>query len=147
MVQFRSFRHPLVVMSAVPLQFIGVASALVIAGKYLSMPALLGIILLVGVVVNNSIILAEFVLARLKEGMAIDEALRDAVATRFRPVMMTAFSTVAGMLPLALELAVGSERFSPIATVIVGGILASTLLTLVIVPVLMKATMPGVSET
>nr|WP_224746802.1 efflux RND transporter permease subunit [Pelovirga terrestris] len=63
----------------------------------------------------------------------------NAVATRFRPVMMTALSTVAGMLPLALELAVGSERFSPIATVIIGGILASTLLTLVIIPVLLKA--------
>ena len=141
MVQFRSMSHPLVVMAAVPLQFIGVAAALVIAGKYLSMPAMLGIILLVGIVVNNSIILVEFVLGRLSEGMGLDEAFSDAVATRFRPVMMTALSTVAGMLPLALEMAVGSERFSPIATVIVGGILASTLLTLVIVPVLMKAVM------
>lgn len=141
LVQFRSFIHPLVVMSAVPLQFIGVAAALVVAGKYLSMPAMLGIVLLVGIVVNNSIILVEFALERLGEGMAIDDALQDAVATRFRPVMMTALSTVAGMLPLALELAVGSERFSPIATVIIGGILASTLLTLVIVPVLLKAAM------
>jgi multidrug efflux pump subunit AcrB len=130
-----------VVMAAVPLQFIGVAAALVVAGKFLSMPAMLGIILLVGIVVNNSIILVEFVLGRLNEGMGLDEAFSDAVATRFRPVMMTALSTVAGMLPLALEMAVGSERFSPIATVIVGGILASTLLTLVIVPVLMKAVM------
>ncbi|NCC34583.1 MAG: efflux RND transporter permease subunit, partial [Chloroflexia bacterium] len=138
MVQFRSFGHPLVVMAAVPLQFIGVAAAMVIAGKYLSMPALLGIILLVGVVVNNSIILVEFVLERLEEGNSVDEALRDAVSVRFRPVMMTAMSTVAGMLPLALEMAVGSERFSPLATVIVGGILASTLLTLVIIPVLLK---------
>jgi HAE1 family hydrophobic/amphiphilic exporter-1 len=111
---------------------------LVVAGKYLSMPALLGIVLLIGIVVNNSIILVDFARTRLVEGADIDAALRDAVATRFRPVMMTALSTVAGMLPLALELAVGSERFSPIATVIIGGILASTLLTLVITPVLLK---------
>lgn len=139
-VQFRSLGRPLVVMSAVPLQFIGVAAGLLVAGKYVSMPALLGIILLVGVVVNNSIILVEFVLQRLAAGASIDRALEDAVVARFRPVMMTALSTVAGMLPLALELAVGSERFSPLATVIVGGILASTLFTLVIVPLLMKIT-------
>ncbi|MFO7812833.1 MAG: efflux RND transporter permease subunit [Pelovirga sp.] len=137
-IQFRSVAHPLVIMAAVPLQFIGVAVALVIAGKYLSMPALLGIVLLIGIVVNNSIILVDFARGRLAEGADIDEALQDAVETRFRPVMMTALSTVAGMLPLALELAVGSERFSPIATVIIGGILASTLLTLVIIPVLLK---------
>ncbi len=137
-IQFRSTAYPLVIMAAVPLQFIGVAAALVVAGKYLSMPALLGIVLLIGIVVNNSIILVDFARTRLAEGADIDEALRDAVATRFRPVMMTALSTVAGMLPLALELAVGSERFSPIATVIIGGILASTLLTLVITPVLLK---------
>lgn len=141
MMQFRSFARPLVVMAAVPLQFIGVAAAMVIAGRYLSMPAMLGIILLVGVVVNNSIILVEYALGRMGEGMTIDAALHDAVAARFRPVMMTALSTVAGMLPLALEMAVGSERFSPLATVIVGGILASTLLTLVIIPVLLKASL------
>ncbi|ADH86814.1 efflux RND transporter permease subunit [Desulfurivibrio alkaliphilus] len=138
MIQFRSSLLPLVIMTAIPLQFIGVAAALTLAGKYLSMPALLGIVLLVGIVVNNSIILADFILARRRQGMPLDQAVPAAVAARFRPVMMTALSTVAGMLPLALELAVGSERFSPIATVIIGGILASTLLTLVVIPVLMQ---------
>lgn len=137
MVQFRSLLHPLVLMAAVPLQFIGVSAALLLAGKYLSMPALLGVILLIGIVVNNSIILLDFALGRIREGELPAPAIRDAVATRFRPVLMTAISTVVGMLPLALELAVGSERFSPIATVIIGGVLASTVLTLVIVPVLM----------
>ncbi len=138
MVQFRSLRYPLVVMAAVPLQFIGVAAALVVGGKFISMPALLGIILLIGIVVNNSIILVDFILSRLREGIAREEAIAGAVEARFRPVMMTAVSTMAGMLPLALETAVGSERFSPLATAIIGGLLASTLFTLVVIPVLMK---------
>ena len=136
--QFRSFRHPLTIMMAVPLQFIGVAVALLVAGKSLSMPAMLGIILLTGTVVNNSIILIDYILQRLRKGVAVDAAIREAVSVRYRPIMMTALSDVAGMLPLALELAVGSERFSPLATVVIGGVLAATLLTLIVIPVLFK---------
>jgi multidrug efflux pump subunit AcrB len=132
--QFRSFAQPLTVMMAIPLQFIGVALALLLAGKSMSMPALLGVILLIGTVVNNSIVLIDYVLARRAHGAALTDALAEAVSVRFRPIMMTAFSDIAGMLPLALELAVGAERFSPIATVVIGGILASTLLTMVVVP-------------
>ncbi len=134
--QFRSFKHPLTIMMAVPLQFIGAAAALLIAGKYLSMPALLGIILLVGTVVNNSIVLIDYTLERRRSGADVRMALSEAVSVRFRPIMMTALSDVAGMLPLAMESAVGAERFSPIATVVIGGILAATLLTLVVIPVL-----------
>jgi hydrophobe/amphiphile efflux-1 (HAE1) family protein len=134
-VQFRSFKHPLTVMLAIPLQFVGVAVALLVAGKYVSMPALLGIILLLGIVVNNSIILLDFVLARRGKEVSLEESIMEAVAVRYRPIMMTALSSVAGMLPLALELAVGAERFSPIATVIIGGILASTVLTMIVIPV------------
>jgi CzcA family heavy metal efflux pump len=135
-VQFRSFKHPLTVMSTIPLQFIGVAAALLLAGKYISQPALLGIILLIGIVVNNAIILLDQAQRRLAAGAELEQAVLDAVEMRFRPIMMTATSTIAGMLPLALEMAVGAERFSPIATVIIGGITASTVLTLVVVPVL-----------
>ena len=135
-VQFRSFAHPVIIMTAIPLQFIGVVAALLIAGKYVSMPALLGIILLIGIVVNNSIILLDLARRRLAEGAGVHAAVTEAVETRMRPIMMTALSTIAGMLPLALEMAVGAERFSPIATVIIGGILAATLLTLVVIPVL-----------
>ncbi len=134
--QFRSFKHPLTIMMAVPLQFVGVALALLLAGKAVSMPALLGIILLTGTVVNNSIVLIDYILQRRGEGAKLEEAITDAVRVRYRPIMMTAFSDIAGMLPLALELAVGSERFSPIATVVIGGILAATLLTLIVIPVL-----------
>jgi len=135
-VQFRSFSLPVIIMSTIPLQFIGVVAALLIAGKYVSMPALLGIILLIGIVVNNSIILLDLARRRLAEGAGLHAAVTEAVDTRMRPIMMTALSTIAGMLPLALELAVGAERFSPIATVIIGGILAATLLTLIVIPVL-----------
>ncbi len=134
--QFRSFKHPLTILMAVPLQFIGVALALLLAGKYLSMPALLGIILLVGTVVNNSIVLIDYILARRREGVGLEQAITESVTVRYRPIMMTALSDVAGMLPLSLELAVGAERFSPIATVVIGGILAATLLTLIVIPVL-----------
>ncbi|HKJ76041.1 MAG TPA: efflux RND transporter permease subunit [Gammaproteobacteria bacterium] len=136
--QFRSFKHPVTIMAAVPLQFIGVVAALLIAGKYLSMPALLGVILLTGTVINNSIVLVDYILQRRRAGMEMEAAIADAVRVRYRPIMMTAFSDVVGMLPLALELAVGAERFSPIATVVIGGILAATLLTLVVVPVLFR---------
>ena len=134
--QFRSFLKPLTLMAAIPLQFIGVALALLLAGKVVSMPALLGIIMLVGTVVNNSIVLLTFADDLRATGLAMPEALHRAVAVRCRPIMMTTFSTAAGMLPLALELAVGAERFSPIATVIIGGLTASTLLTMVVIPVL-----------
>ncbi|MFU8819020.1 MAG: efflux RND transporter permease subunit [Desulfurivibrio sp.] len=138
--QFRSFLKPLTLMAAIPLQFIGVALALLLAGKVVSMPALLGIIMLVGTVVNNSIVLLTFAQDLRATGLAMPEALRRAVAVRCRPIMMTTFSTAAGMLPLALELAVGAERFSPIATVIIGGLTASTLLTMVVIPVLANLT-------
>ncbi len=134
--QFRSFRHPFIIMMAVPLQFVGVGLALLLAGKAMSMPALLGIILLTGTVVNNAIVLIDYILRRRAEGVGLEEAIIDAVTVRYRPIMMTAFSDIAGMLPLALELAVGAERFSPIATVVIGGILAATLLTLIVIPVI-----------
>lgn len=147
--QFRSFKHPLTIMMAVPLQFVGVSLALLLAGKSVSMPALLGIILLTGTVVNNSIVLIDYILQRRSEGATLEQAIVDAVTTRYRPIMMTAFSDIAGMLPLAFELAVGSERFSPIATVVIGGILAATLLTLVVIPVifsLLERLFPSTSE-
>ncbi len=134
--QFRSFKHPMTIMVAIPLQFVGVAAALLVAGKYLSMPAMLGIILLTGTVVNNSIVLIDYILQRRREGIELRKAIMESVSVRYRPIMMTALSDVAGMLPLALEMAVGSERFSPLATVVIGGVLAATFLTLIVIPVI-----------
>ncbi|MDX1637324.1 MAG: efflux RND transporter permease subunit [Balneolaceae bacterium] len=132
--QFRSFIHPLTVMLAVPLVVVGAAIALIIAGKVISMSVLIGFILLVGIAVNNSVILIDFILHQMK-GESREEIVKKSVSVRFRPIMMTTFSTVIGMLPLALELALGAERFSPMAIVIIGGLTASSILTMVVVPV------------
>lgn len=132
--QFRSFIHPFTVMLAVPLVVVGAVAGLVITGKVISMSVLIGFILLIGIAVNNSVILIDFILNQI-EGEAREDVVRNSVAIRFRPIMMTTFSTVIGMLPLALEMALGAERFSPMAIVIIGGLTASSLLTMVVVPV------------
>ncbi len=134
--QFRSFMHPITVLSAVPLSLIGVGAALWIAGMPVSMPVLVGLILLVGIVVNNSIILIDFIRQRRESGVERDEAIRESVAARFRPIMMTSLSTIIGMIPLAMEWALGAERFSPLAVAVIGGMTAATLLTMVVIPVL-----------
>lgn len=133
--QFRSFVNPLVVMLSIPLVLVGVSTALVLAGKVISMSVLLGLILLVGIVVNNAILLVDFILEHRQQGTARTQAVVEAVRVRFRPIMMTSFSTIMGMLPLALEWALGAERFSPMAVAVIGGLAASSLLTLVIIPV------------
>jgi multidrug efflux pump subunit AcrB/outer membrane protein TolC len=134
--QFRSWLHPLTVMMAVPLSLAGVSFALWGAGKPVSMPVMVGLVLLVGTVVNNSILLVDVIRKRRDDGLQRRDAILEGVKSRFRPIMMTSLSTVIGMLPLALELALGSERFSPLAVAVIGGLLASTLLTMVVIPVL-----------
>ena len=134
--QFRSWLHPITVMMAVPLSISGVSLALWLSSKPVSMPVMVGLVLLVGTVVNNSILLVDLIRQRREAGIDRLDAIREAVNERFRPIMMTSLSTVVGMLPLAMELALGSERFSPLATAVIGGLLASTLLTLVVIPVL-----------
>lgn len=133
--QFRSFIHPVTIMMSIPLMLFGVAIALLLSGKSVSLPAILGLILLVGTVVRNSIVLVEFIIRAREAGTARDEAIVETVRVRFRPIMMTALSCVVGMLPLALEWALGSERFSPLATTVIGGMLVATLLTMVVIPV------------
>lgn len=134
--QFRSFAHPVTVLMSVPLSLIGVGIALWIAGKPVSMPVLIGLILLMGIVVNNSIILIDFIQQRRSAGVDRHEAIIQSVATRFRPIMMTSLSTIVGMIPLALEWALGAERFSPLAIAVIGGMTASTFLTMIVIPVL-----------
>lgn len=134
--QFKSFVHPLTVMMSIPLSLIGVSIALWIAGKPVSMPVMVGLILLVGIVVNNSIILIDFINQKRETGMERREAILNSVSTRFRPIMMTSFSTIVGMIPLAFEWALGAERFSPLAIAVIGGMTASTFLTMIVIPVL-----------
>lgn len=147
--QLCSFTYPLVIMTSIPVVLIGVAPALFLTGKTVSMPVLLGFILLAGTVVNNAILLVEHITAGRERGKPRAAAIIEAVQVRFRPIMMTAFSDVAGMLPLALELSLGSERFSPLAITVIGGILAATLLTLILIPVvytLLDDLAPGAKE-
>ncbi len=133
--QFRSFIHPLTIMAAIPLVLIGVSLALLFTGKSVSMSVMLGLILLIGTVVNNSIMLIDFIIRARESGKPRSEAIIDSVAVRFRPIMMTAMSQFAGMFPLASGMALGSERFAPLAIAVIGGALTATLLTMVVVPV------------
>ena len=132
---FRSFGQPLTIMVAIPLAFIGVSWGMLLAGKHFCMPASMGMILLSGIVVNNSILLLDFINQARARGVARKEAVIQAIRTRTRPIVMTALSTMTGMLPIAMELAVGLERLSPLAVVAIGGLLVSTVLTLVYVPI------------
>ena len=134
--QFKSFVYPVTVLMSVPLSLIGVSVALWIAGKPVSMPVMIGLILLVGIVVNNAIILIDFIRQKRLEGMERREAIVDSVRVRFRPIMMTSLSTIVGMIPLAMEWALGAERFSPLAIAVIGGMTASTFLTMIAIPVL-----------
>ncbi len=134
--QLRSFLHPLTIMVSIPLSLIGVFAALWLAGKPASMPVMVGMILLAGTVVNNAIILITFIRQERQRGAARRDALISSVSTRFRPIMMTSLSTIAGMIPLAAEWALGAERFSPLATAVIGGMTAATVLTMVFIPVL-----------
>jgi len=134
--QFKSFLHPITIMATIPLVIIGIAPALGIADKYISMPVLLGVILLAGTVVNNSILVVDQAISNQNQGLSIEDSVITAVRSRFRPIMMTALSDVVGMLPLALQLALGSERFSPLAIAVVGGMSAATFLTMIVIPVI-----------
>ncbi len=131
---FRSFRHPVTIMVAIPLSLIGAVWGLLITGRHFCMPASMGMILLSGVVVNNSILLLDFIERARREGTPLFEAIEGAIRARTRPILMTALSTITGMIPIAAEWAIGLERLSPLAVVAIGGLAIGTILTLVYVP-------------
>ena len=135
-VTFRSFIDPLAVMASLPLSVIGAAWALMLAGKHGSMPAFMGLILLMGITVNNGILLIDFAKRARSEGVALKDAILQAVALRTRPILMTAGASAVGMVPVAAQWAVGLERLSPLAVVAIGGLIVGTFLTLLAVPVL-----------
>lgn len=135
-VQFESLLHPLLVMTAVPFASIGVVLALLLTGTTFNMSSFLGSIVLVGIVVNNAIVLVDYVnLMRREQGLGLDEALAVSARRRLRPILMTTSTTVLGMLPLALGIGEGGELQTPLAVVVIGGLLTSTLVTLVLIPV------------
>jgi multidrug efflux pump subunit AcrB len=132
---FRSFVHPLTIMTAIPLALIGAIWSMLLVGKHQSTPAFMGMILLAGIVVKNSILLIDFIDTARRKGDSTLEALRGSVRVRTRPILMTAFGTAVGMLPIAMERAIGLERLSPLAVVAIGGLMVSTFLTLIYVPI------------
>ncbi len=134
-VQYERLANPLVILTAVPLALIGVGLMLWVTGTNLSAPVMLGVILLVGIVVNNAILLVEYIeIGRREQKLDPFKAVVEAGGIRFRPIMMTTLTTVFGMMPLAIGLGEGAELMRPLAIAVVGGLLISTLLTLFIIP-------------
>ncbi len=134
--QFESFLHPFVIMFTQPLAIIGVFWALLITGKTFSLPSLLGFIILIGIVVNNGIVLVDFINQLRREGMSKHEAIVKAGTIRLRPVLITALTTIFGMLPMAFSRSQGSEMRSSLAIAIIGGLTTATFLTLLVIPVI-----------
>lgn len=136
-IQFREFRPALIILSAAPLSLVGVFAMLFVTGTALNVSSFMGIILMVGLVVKNGIILFEYVHKLWKEeGMRLSEALVAAGKIRVRPILMTTLATLFGLLPLALGLGSGAELQKPLALAVIGGLLLSTFLTLLLMPVL-----------
>jgi multidrug efflux pump subunit AcrB len=134
--QFRSWLEPFAVMAAIPLALVGVVAGHLLMGLELSMPSIMGFVSLSGIVVNDSILLVEFLKIRVREGMSVPEAARRASRERFRAVLLTSVTTIAGLLPLLAERSLQAQVLIPLATSIVFGLLASTLLVLFVVPAL-----------
>ncbi len=132
---FEGYLHPFTIMMSLPLALGGALMALVIAHQSLGFYALIGIVMLMGLVTKNSILLVEYCLMSMKEGKPRYQAIVEAGEARMRPILMTTIAMIAGMLPIALGIGAGSEARAPMAICVVGGLITSTLLTLIIVPV------------
>ncbi len=133
--QFESFVYPLVVLTSVPLCAIGVILALFLTGRSFGLTAFIGLLMLIGIVVKNGILLVDYTTQLRGRGVSRDQAILTAAPTRLRPILMTTFAAILGMLPLALALGRGSETQAPLATAVIGGLTTSTMLTLFIVPI------------
>ncbi len=133
--QFGSFMHPLAIMLSLPLSLIGVAGILVLTQDTLNIMSMIGLILLMGLVTKNAILLIDYTKRLRLEGRERTAALVEAGKTRFRPIVMTTMAMIFGMLPLAFEIGAGSEMRAPMARAVIGGLITSTLLTLIAVPV------------
>jgi multidrug efflux pump subunit AcrB len=133
--QFGSFLHPFAIMLSLPLSLVGVALALLSTGDTLNIMSMIGLIMLMGLVTKNAILLVDFTNQAKAAGMSRNEALIKAGSTRLRPIVMTTLAMIFGMLPLALAIGAGAEMRAPMARAVIGGLITSTLLTLIVVPV------------
>ncbi|MGB9812921.1 MAG: efflux RND transporter permease subunit [Thermovenabulum sp.] len=134
--QFESLLHPFTIMFAIPFCITGVVFGLLLSRRAFSVPAFIGVIMLAGIAVNNAIVLVDYINQLRAKGKTVKEAIVEAGPRRLRPIMMTTLTTVLGLLPLALGIGEGSEIQAPLAVTVLGGLTVSTLLTLVVVPVL-----------
>ncbi len=132
--QFKSFKDPLLIMLAIPMGFIGVLIILPLTGTSLNVMSLMGVLMLVGISASNSILIVEFTHRLEEEGKSVEEAVITSCRVRLRPILMTSLATIIGMVPMALKLGTGSEQYAPLARVIIGGLTASVVLTVFIVP-------------
>ncbi len=144
--QFRSFVEPVIILIAVPLGLIGVIVMLLLTGTTVNIQSYLGTIFMVGIAVSNSVLLVEFTNRKLREGLAVTEAVVAASSIRLRPILMTSIAAIAGLLPMAFDLSPGAEANVPLARAVVGGLAASTLLTLFVVPLLYITMRPHASN-
>jgi hydrophobic/amphiphilic exporter-1 (mainly G- bacteria), HAE1 family len=134
--QFESFTMPLIIMFSIPFSFSGVIMALFITGTTLSVIAALGAVLLIGIVVKNGIVLVDYINLMRDRGIELNEAIALSGRSRLRPVLMTALTTILGMLPMALMGGEGSEMWQPMGISVIGGLIFSTAITMVIIPVM-----------
>jgi multidrug efflux pump subunit AcrB len=132
--QFRSFIDPLLILLAVPTGLTGVLLALFVTGTTLNVQSLMGVLMMVGMVVANSILIVDFTHRLEADGMPLVDAVVTACRIRLRPILMTSLATVIGLLPMALKLGVGSEAYAPLARAIIGGLTLSVMLTVFLVP-------------
>lgn len=133
--QFESLIHPFVILFTIPLALVGAVLALFVTGTTVNVVALIGVIMLAGIVVNNAIVLVDMINQQQAEGMEKHQAILNAGKARLRPIMMTTLTTVLGLLPMAIGFGEGSEVRTPMAITVIGGLLVSTVLTLVVIPV------------
>ena len=136
---FRSFRLPLVILTAIPLALIGVALGLAITGTHVNVSSFMGLLLLVGVVVKNGILLIDVANRRRAAGASVEVALLEAGKTRLRPILMTTLAAIGGLFPLALGIGQGAEMEKPLAIAVIGGLSTATIFTLIVIPVLYAA--------
>jgi multidrug efflux pump subunit AcrB len=132
--QFQSFIDPLLILLAVPTGLAGVLLILFLSGTTLNVMSLMGVVMMVGIVVSNSILIVDFTHRLREEGHPLREAVALACRVRLRPVLMTSLATLFGLIPMALSLGTGSEAYAPLARAIIGGLAVSVVLTVYIVP-------------
>lgn len=133
--QFKSFLQPMALMTSLPLTLIGVVLALMLFGSTLSIFSVIGVVMLMGLVTKNAILLVDFAIRMREQGMERSQALLHAARVRLRPILMTTLAMIFGMVPLAFALSEGSEQRAPMGQAVIGGVITSSLLTLVVVPV------------